>query len=137
MNSQNNFYYNSFNNQNQNKNNYEYPNYYGSNNYYWQNNSDSNYYQFNDKFGKIIKYHNNHPVYSYIPPSFPSNNDNNIEIKESNIIKKKNSQNTKMKKPIKIDIPKEDMCYLRPPEYQPGFIQQASGKPSYVENIQK
>ena len=121
--------------------NYQYPNndsnnnnnVQSNNNYKFQNNGNYIYDPYNNKYGYIIKYHNNYPVYSYIPPSFPPQNNNYTQITNSNIIEK-NPQNTKLKRGIILNIPKEHICYLRPPEYQPGYIKQSYGKPKYIEN---
>ena len=121
--------------------NYQYPNNnsnnnndQSNNNYTFQNNDNYIYDPYNNKYGYIIKYHNNYPVYSYIPPYFPpQNSNNNTQITNSNIIEK-NPQNTKLKRGIILNIPKEHICYLRPPEYQPGYIKQSYGKPKYIEN---
>ena len=131
---------NSFNYQYQNNNNYNSNsnNNYDQNNknYSFQNNNDYIYDPYNNKYGYIIKYHNNYPVYSYIPPSFPPQNKNNNQTTNS-YKNEKVSQNTKLKRGIILNIPKEDICYLRPPEYQPGYIKQTYGKPKYIENPPK
>ena len=135
MNSQNDL--NSFNNNqyhNNNNINFNYSNNnYGQNNYHFssQNNNYYNNEQYNNNYnGNIINYYNNNPVYSYIPPSFPSEHKNSKEIN----IEKGNSQNSKPKKGIILNIPKQDICYLRPPEFQPGYIKQTYGKPNFVMN---
>ena len=132
MNSQNGLNYLNNNQYQNNNNNFDYAdNNYNQNNYYnYQQNN--NYYNFNqhnnDQNGNIINYYNNNPVYSYIPPSFPSENKNNSEINND----KQNSQNTKLKKGIILNIPQEDICYLRPPEFQQGYIKQTYGKPNFI-----
>ena len=79
--------------QNDNYNNNSNKNYDKSNNNYpFQNNNDYIYDPYNNKYGYIIKYHNNYPVYSYIPPSFPPQNKNNNQTTNLHITEK-TSQN--------------------------------------------
>ena len=137
MNSQNGF--NSYNNRNQynpdyNNLNNNYCEQY-NNNYSYQNNY--NYPQYNNnninQYGNIVRYYNNYPVYSYIPPSFPQQNNN--EIKENT--EKEQKKDKQIKRGILLNLKKQDMCFLRPPEYQPGYLGQAYGKPKYIENPPK
>ena len=133
--------YNSYNIQSEYNNNYNYSNnnYDQKNNNYTAQNNDYNYNyntsydQYNNNYNNnenIIKYYNNYPVYSYIPPSYHSQEKNEIQRTNSNL-----KENENKKKGIFLKIKKEDMCYLRPPEYQPGYIpQQYYGKPKYAEN---
>ena len=134
MNSQNGF--NSYNNQiqfnpdyNNLNNNYceQYNNNYSYQNNYPQYNNDFN------QYGNIIKYHNNYPVYSYIPPSFPSQSNNETKM----IKEKEQNKDKQVKRGILLNIKKQDMCFLRPPEYQPGYIGPAFGIPKYAQNPPK
>ena len=128
---------NSYNIQSEYNNNYNYSNNnydQNNNNYIAQNNNNN--YNYNTSYDQynnnenIIKYYNNYPVYSYIPPSYHSQEKNEIQRTNSNL-----KENENKKKGIFLKIKKEDMCYLRPPEYQPGYIQQQYyGKPKYAEN---
>ena len=129
MNPQNGYYpyydQNQYNNGYNNNMNYNYDQYQNNNNY--------------NQYGNINYYYNNNPVYSVVPPSNPSQNyskEENKEIKVTNE-NKNETKNTKLKKGIMLNIKKENMCYLRPPEYQPGYIKQTYGVPQYAQNPPK
>ena len=130
----NNINYNNYNNNN--FNNYNNNNY--NKNYYNNRNYNSNY---NYNYGNIINYHNNYPVYSTIPAStYLSSQSNEGQSNYSNNesdLKKETSLSypteTKEGRGIMIKIKPEDMCYLRPPEYAPGYIGQMTGIPSYAK----
>ena len=126
------YQYNNNNNYSNNNNYTQYTNYYSNN---FNNNSSvqNNYNNENNKYGNIIKYYNNYPVYSYIPPSIPQQNVIDIKVENTSNKEKENPKNTKLRRGIMLNIKKEDMCYLRPPEFQDGYIQQTYGKPNYIE----
>ena len=44
------------------------------------------------------------------------------------------ARNIKLRRGIILNIKKEDMCYLRPPEFHKAYIGQSYGKPKYAEN---
>jgi len=73
------------------------------------------------------------PVYSYIPPSFPLQNNNETKINKEN----EQNEDKQIKRGILLNIKKQDMCFLRGPEYQPGYIGQAFGIPKYAQNPPK
>ncbi len=135
---------NYYNNSGQYCNHYNYSNnnygYYNQDLYSNQtnnnNNINNNYYNnnINNKYGKIVTYYNNNPVYSYIPPSIPSQNQNDIKVENLDSKEKENQKNTKLRRGIILNIKKEDMCYLRPPEFHKAYIGQSYGKPKYAEN---
>ena len=127
MDSQNGYY--PYYNQNQYNNGY---NRYNNINYNYYQDQNNNNYKYNQN-GNINQYYNNNPVYPIIPPSnsYQNENENKLSIENKNEEKEKKP---KLKRGIVLNFKKENMCFLRGPEYQPGYINQTYGKPQFIQN---
>ena len=144
-------YYNNVNYQNNNNNYYNKNNYKDQYNNYYQNNYYNNNNNYNNPYGNVLHYYNNYPVYASIPASvsYSNNPDSNNQeettednkepyikktSKESanNLIGKTSLKSKKSKGGIVLTYNKQDICHARPPQYAPGFIGMAPGKPAYA-----
>ena len=141
-------YYNNVDNQDNNNyynnNNYNYAGQY--NNYYQNNYNYYNNNNYNNPYGNIVNYYNNYPVYASIPASgaYANNQEESNEVnneqaymkkpskESSNLIGKTSLKSKKSKGGIVLTYKKQDICHARPPQYAPGFIGMAPGKPAYA-----
>ena len=142
-------YYDSNYNNNTNLN-YDY-NYSNNNNNYYNNNNYNNQYNNNQNnysqpYGNVLHYYNNYPVYSSIPPQGPyTNNQEQNNNNNENDYSKKSSNDFTDQKPktilrgkkgtkgaIILTPNKQNMCFMREPQYYPNFAGIQKGRPAYT-----